>query len=417
MNDVKQESLSGLVARDVFSRMLSKPAIAGSFFLPIDRAQWIGDSYTLGKQTAPLPKGQFVGARLQVPDPRNLDASRAQYVQGDLTELVKSVAELRKNPTLASAVLSPEIIISRDHSGVARARFGLKCPASGAFRNDSDAARECHRNIVSAIHKSGLQIDFQPPLDFGRGFEGLTGWTSGLRLKQGWRLDKKWWPWLIALLLLPFLFRSCDCDGITFGDTTIRTRSFVIVLDSSSSMQPYFTDVKNEAKRVLDGIEKSSASRFLGVFGWRHYVDLITYTNRANSVFNKLTPVDAQSTKAVTDAIASLSPGGGTDLRTAISKAAEEIKDHGKPTTLVIITDGEDGSITAMEQEMRADKAKVESQFGGTAFYANSMSPRLLNASQRSSAPGPQNDYESALAAFSEAFHGQFGSTTNVKRN
>ena len=193
--------------REAFARVLARPQIVASLFLPIDQARWVADAYTLGP-TPPPSRGQFAGVRLRAADPDNVDAALAGQVQGDLTELVRSVVELRKTPQLASLVLSPEIQISRDNAGVYRARFGLRCPPGGV-QTELDAARECHRVIGLAIRRAGLRVDHPAAPDASRGFDGLASWASELRLKPGLPLVATWWPWLLVAGLLLLLARGC----------------------------------------------------------------------------------------------------------------------------------------------------------------------------------------------------------------
>lgn len=209
MNDRGAAPGRDIMDREAFARILSRPQIAGAFFLPIDRARWIGDCYTLGPDAAPLAKGQFAGVRLRAPDPSNIDAAPARQVQGDLTELVRSVKELRKHPDLAGVVLSSEIVVARDNSGVARARFGLRSPSGSGVRNDVDAAQECHRMLALAIRKAGMSIDESSPPDLSHGFDGLNAWATAVRLKAGPPFIVTLWPWLVVIGLVFGLWRGC----------------------------------------------------------------------------------------------------------------------------------------------------------------------------------------------------------------
>jgi len=171
------------ISRDAFARLLGSPKIAATAFFPVDRAVWAGDRYTLGREGARLPKGQFAGVRLQAVDPRNIDQSRERAVQTDLAGLSRSLAEIRKTPALAGAVLSEEVICGKDPSGVPRARFGLMCPPSGQFNDDAAAARHCHEQIMRAIRRCGLRSQGESNFDASQGFAGLEAWASRVRLQ------------------------------------------------------------------------------------------------------------------------------------------------------------------------------------------------------------------------------------------
>jgi hypothetical protein len=108
--------------------------------------------------------------------------------------------------------------------------------------------------------------------------------------------------------------------------------------------------------------------------------------------------------------------GNGTNLESAIRLAEEEIKKHGRETTLCIITDGQDDSIGRMTQEMQADPDTVKARFGmakggSPMFHANTLTPRLLAVTDRNTRVVPKNSTEQGLADFSKAYLGIFGFT------
>lgn len=186
------------LTRQNFAKLLAAPGIFTAAFLPIEHAEWRGERYTLGRASRKLPKGVFVGARLQVSDPRNIDRSRERAVQHDLSSVVKSVAALRTRPELAGAVLSSEMAMGRDPAGVNRVRFGLSNPASGAFRNEAAAAAECHARITRAIRASGLALASAPGFDPATGFSGLQAWAESIRLRPSRTAAALWWTRTVA---------------------------------------------------------------------------------------------------------------------------------------------------------------------------------------------------------------------------
>ena len=408
MNDLPSQS-SEIFSRDAFTQFLKKPGMAPAMFLPVDRSQWINGSYTLGKNPAPLPIGEFTGVRLQVPDARNINKTFEQNVQRDLVQLIDSVVKIRAaDKDLAWTVLSSEHVVNKDRSGVPRVRFGLKCNSASEFRDEAVATAECHRQILQTFRQAWFAIESQPEFDASKGFAGLATWAKGVRLKKSWD-----WRWLLLLLLLlPFLFRGCPESDPIAG----KTKSFIIVLDRSSSMQPHFAKVQEEARKTLNSINDSSLKRFLGFFGRAYYVDLISYDSEAKSLFNELRPVTKETAEQVLQEINSLQSGGGTNLKSAMTLAEQEIKKHGKETTLCIITDGADGSIAGMSKEIESDKTAVESRFGMTKgdrplVHANTLSPRLLDVTNRKARVAPEGPEENQLAHFSSLLYGAFGFT------
>ena len=405
----KPSTSSGIFERDAFTRLLQKPGMTPAMFLPVDRSQWINGKYTLGKNPAPLSAGEYTGLRLQVPDPRNINKTNEQNVQTDLSQLIESLVRIRaSDPQLATAVLSKEMIIKKDRSGVPRVRFGLSCQPGSNLQNDVMAAEECHKQILSSFRSAWFSIESQQHFNKEHGFDGLAAWAKTVRLKKTWD-----WRWLLLLLLLlPFLFRSCSETDPIAG----TTKSFIIVMDRSGSMQPHFKKVQNEARKTLNNITDSALKRFLGFFGQKYYVDLISYDNSAKSLFNELRPVTKETTEQVLAAIDQLQVGGGTNLQSAMTLAQKEIKEHGKETTICIITDGQDDSLNRMTQEMLSNPDEVKGRFGMVdggqqLFHANTLTPRLLDVTNRNAKVLPTDSNEKMLAKFSDAFFGIFGFT------
>jgi hypothetical protein len=94
--------------------------------------------------------------------------------------------------------------------------------------------------------------------------------------------------------------------------------------------------------------------------------------------------------------------GSGTTLDKGIDLAAKEITRHGKKTTVIVLTDGEDNTLGPMI----ANRDRITEAFGNTEFVINSTTPRLFDMK---GSPQPQNPQETQLKLFSEAFHGRFG--------
>ena len=398
-----------IFSRDEFAKLLDRPGMAPAMFLPADRALWIGGVYTLGKQAAPIRPGEFTGVRLQVPDPSNVNSSLGENVQGDLVRLIDSVVKLRAAENdLLPLVLSQEQVIKKDGSGVSRVRFGFICDPNSPYKDEIAAAIECRTQILRCFKRAGFAIESQPEFDSAKGFVGLKAWSRGVRLKKSWSPP---WP-LLLLLLFPFFLRGCSESDPIAGNT----KSFIIVLDCSDSMQKEFSTVQQEARKTLGAITDSALNRVQGMFGSTYFVDLVYYDDNAISLFGELKPVTPATAKEVLEKIDELGAqtGSGTNLKSAIALVGNEIQRHGKATTLCIITDGLDSSVAKLTQEMQLNPDIVMAQFGmkpgdPPMVRANTLTPRLLNATEKDVAITPQTDDEKALDSFSKAYFGTFG--------
>jgi hypothetical protein len=75
---------------------------------------------------------------------------------------------------------------------------------------------------------------------------------------------------------------------------------------------------------------------------------------------------------------------------------------HGRPTTLIILTDGEDETVQPMIDRMDETLGK----FGGVRVTGYTLTPRLFGTSGMAQ---PVNDNERRLEAFATGFSGRFG--------
>jgi hypothetical protein len=185
---------------DAFRAVMARPAVAREFFLPVDRAWWDGDRYTLGRWIAKAPRPRLTGVRLQEPRSGAAGSFPERDTQNDLCALVRSVAELRKVPELSGVVLSPEALVGRQQGTIPGQRLvlGLACPADGSYKGEAAAAAQCHRVLRGAIVRAGFAIEYpHAPPDAAAGFPGLLQWAGTVRLRR--RADRRW----LLLLLLP----------------------------------------------------------------------------------------------------------------------------------------------------------------------------------------------------------------------
>lgn len=388
------------VDQNKFREILFRPSVAREFFLPYELARWDGESYTLG--AAKFPGSQISGVRLQAADPNDPNHRAEAECQSDLQKLVVSLGEIRQEKTLAGAVLSKEVLLDNQAgSDCKRVRFGMFLPSDGRFLDDSRAAEECHHQICRAIAKGRLRVDRPGPFDPKTGMKGLEQWAGAVRLSRNpWPFPPQWlWLLLLPLLLLLayLLFPGGDRPAPlapqpsteqpqdVFAGKAVNTDSFVILLDKSASMQPFFSQIRDEAKRLLNSrITRPNT---------KSYADLIVYDQSARSALGDMMEVNDRVADRLVAYIDNLQAGGGTNLESAIQKSGTWVQKHGKETTLLIVTDGDDPSISSMLQE----PGKVMGYFGNTKVSAQWITPRLL---QPGADPGPQGNRETSLQQF-----------------
>jgi hypothetical protein len=188
----------------LFREAMNRPSIARELFLPLDRAWWDGDRFTLGRWSVSTPRPALRGVRLQVPRSASQGPPPERDTQNDLAALVGSVVELRKVPDLSGLVLSGETLVGKQNGTVPgkRVLFGVSCNRFGRFQAETPAAAECHRVLQRALKRAGFAVDhpgepFNPTL----GLAGLREWASTVRLRRKSRRR----AWALLIFLLPLL--------------------------------------------------------------------------------------------------------------------------------------------------------------------------------------------------------------------
>ncbi len=340
--------------------------------------------------------------------------------QTDVVRLVQSLAIIRRDPELAQAVLSKDVLLHRQlgRAGVKRAKFGLFIPVDGRFRDDSDAARENQLRINRAIRKAGFAIvEPEEPFESRTGMEGLQAWSKRLMLRK----RRNYW-WLL-LLLLPMLgFLRCDSSGISLPWTTetsatpfdlppVETEGLILVLDESPSMESDFATIRREALRYLNDRRDRPAER--------SYIDMIRYSDVPRSKLLGLRPLDGAEEEKLKEflnepvARPNSSPHQ-TNLQEAMNTVADEITAQvdSSPVTIVILTEADDPTIEELTRDDRLNELKA--RFKDVRVRVHATTPRMLPGAARKFR-GP-NANEEGLAKFCEAFGGQFGpSSRNVR--
>jgi hypothetical protein len=276
-----------------------------------------------------------------------------------------------------------------------RIQFGLECPADGRYLDEKAAARACYRALRRGLFWAGYAVE-HPTTGFvpSTGLAGLAAWARTVLLRRR-QISRRWFLLLIPLLLVGLGVRGCLPNPATFFGIAVDRDSLIVLYDKSASMEEYLAQVRDESKKLLEERSRRSGEQF---------ADLIAYDQESASALDGLQPVTADNIKKIMDFMNSLIPGGWTNLAAGMDLAAEEVSRHGRKTTLLIFTDGEDKSIP----EMLKDKDKVLAKFKGVPITVYAVTPRLLK-------PGadarPATADEKTLRDFCEAFNGQFGPT------
>ncbi|MEW6741941.1 MAG: VWA domain-containing protein [Planctomycetota bacterium] len=364
---------------------------ADELFIPPEFAVWKKRCYTSRGASARQARSRISGVRFQAWDRKGGDPTRERQCQSDVMRLVRSVDFLRAKPDLANTVLARRSLRCRASGEVTRAKFGLYVPDGDRYCSSTEAASECRRQIVRAIKKSGFVVEQPRTFEAERGFEGLERWAGALRLRRR-RRPSPLWLLLLLLLLLPFVPLSCGAKESFFG-IPIDTASFIIVVDRSSSMESSFPAVRAEVKRLLASMQARGGKRF---------VDVIGYASEAESALAGLRELSSEVADTLANWVDQLQAKGGTRLESGITLAAREVAEHGRETTLIVLSDGEDGSIPDMLQRM----PEVEKLFNQVAVVGHTLTPRLFGGSGD---PTPLTDPERNLSHFAEALHGHFG--------
>jgi hypothetical protein len=392
-----------------FRAAMSRPVIVRELFLSLDDAWWDGSRFTLGKFNA-SPRPIQRGVRIQEPRPDAAGPQPERDTQNDLCALFASITELRKAPELSELVLSEEALIGKQNGAVPGKRvvFGLHCEKGGPFQAEARAAGECYRVVRRTVERAGYRVEHpKEPFSEATGFSGLQNWAAQVRLRR----KPDWRPWLLLLLLIPlfFLLRSCEWQSKqqpvappppaaappdTLFRVPVESESFIILLDKSGSMGPYFSQVRDEARRLLQERSRDPAKL--------HFADLIVYDAETESVLGDLKPVSPEGITRITNYLNDMKAGGWTNLAVAIDLASKEVVRHKQKTTLIVITDGEDKTIPKMIR----DKKAIIKKFGDVPFTVNAITPRLFAPGAD---PRPAGFDEEDLAELCKCFNGRFG--------
>ncbi len=380
---------------DRWRRRMQQSDIADELFLPLSHGDWNKAKFRIVKGERGQAKTRITGVRYLAADPKgeNLEPERA--VQNDFHRLVDSLIKLRREERWGRLCLSPETFrTSRLFSDVPRRQFGVARGADEKFESDETCAKRSYAAIRKSIRRAGfLVVDPKEKFDPSTGLVGLRDWVDELRLRK----RRKWWLWLLLLPLL-FLIPNCESEPQFFG-ASIETRSFVLLIDRSSSMQEHFAALRAEAFRLLDEISKNGGA----------CADIISYCGSAEACLGEIQEIDETTRPKLERFLHGLSPGGGTVLKNAIDMAAAEIARHEKPTTLIVLTDAEDSSIPFMVQ----DREATLKGFADVEIHSIAMTPRLFGP--QTQAAVPNGGSEEKFSELAEMLGGRFGAAKETK--
>lgn len=369
---------------------------SSELFLPLDEAEWKRGKVRLDRDARRAARSSVSGVRFHAADPAGENLEPERLCQRDVVGLVDGLQAVRSQPGLEDVVLGKRAQLARrprDEAG-RRARFGLEQGGSiGA--DDVRAARVNHRRIRRAIARSGFVVLEPKRFDAATGMNGLREWGDQLRLGK----RRPWWPWL--LLLLPLLFLN-DCAQAPeapaeppsdFFGIEIEHKSLLVLIDVSGSMRQHFDQVRAEGHRLIDEWVAGGGSRF---------ADIIVYDAQARSALGGIQPLTPENATRLKTFLDQLAVGGGTRLRSGLDLAAEEVAAHGKPTTLVMLTDAQDGSIEPTISEFE----NLRGAFGGIGFRGHGLTPRLFGGGGDAQ---PQDENERRFAELADLLGGRFG--------
>ncbi|MDM8559918.1 hypothetical protein [Candidatus Parabeggiatoa sp. HSG14] len=380
-----------VIDEDIFRECMQQLEIASEFFFPLEHAAWYQGYFSLKKDDIAEVRTKLSGVRFQVADLRHGNIEPEHQCQQDVVNLIQSLIRLREIPELANVVLSGEILtISQPLRSGTCVKFGLYLDPNGRFNDETAAARVCHRSIIRAVQKSGFTIASPKTFDSETGMNGLSEWGSQLQLR---RRHKSWL--FLLLLLLPFWFLNGNPPKIF---VPIETQSVVILVEKSAAMIPHFSTVQAEAKNALQQMMSSPFSKY--------YVDVIAYHTTATSALGSIKKVNNKTGEQLIQFLNRLEAEENINLQTGIALAAQEVAAHQKPTTLLILTNGQDINIVKMLQNMKP----ILNQFQGVKITGNILTPkpsigeelkRFIKTKQK-------------LIALATALNGQLGTLSGV---
>ena len=388
-----------------------KKLSADQYFFPYEYARWEKNKYKLQKAYKLTP--DVGGIRFHEYSPNNPEEERA--CQHDLANAVHALIVLRKKPEFKTIVFSKDFIqgIQNDNKYGKRIKFGLETPKSINYEDDIVAAKNSYRIIRKTISRSGFKlvhpekISVKPanilkltkkivepdPFDYRQGLTGLKDWAYNIKLRK----KNYWW-----LLLIPLLFTLPHCKqdnnyNIINNFNNFNNSALIILVDKSGSMKATLSKVKTNIK---DELEKISSKNCIFT---SKYIDIIFFDDAGYSAFGKLEKLSQDSINKLMPFVEAQNASGGTCIKPAFMQAIEEIKEYGKPTTILLLTDGED---KCLDEIFKIDKKNIPK------VILDSKTPRFIGLDSPQLGPEQEqikNLREERLRKLSRHFNGSFG--------
>ncbi|MDR1480301.1 MAG: VWA domain-containing protein [Planctomycetaceae bacterium] len=329
---------------DNLQRVFSRSDIAEEFFYPLGCC--VIDSGLCKIRPGMNYRMSSSGGLRAIPEPsvsasENFINSIHDSNRTDLVRLISSIQNMRRIPDFENVVLSSNSSCIRDASGNGGKRILFVVDASKEmYRDDFKAAAFCHKNILRAAQKAGFKISSESSFDESGGFENLKSWAAGVRYIKGF--SPIFWCILIPLLLLLLymMMQACNCVQNTYSKMSaafrkgLETEAVIVVLDKSGSMDCCFDKVRDQTTALIKQQRKKWGNS---------YMDLILFDSQQDAAFGELKKLDDDTEKDVTDKIPKIA-SGGTLIVPALIQAVKEVDKHDKPTTIILVTDGEDNN-------------------------------------------------------------------------
>ena len=121
----------------------------------------------------------------------------------------------------------------------------------------------------------------------------------------------------------------------------VSTDSYIILVDRTN-ITPKMARLRAEVKQLLEESVKKHGPE-------NTYANVIFYDGEPQSVLGRIKPLDRKSLAKLNDAIDQMAPERGTRLDGAMRMAAQEINEHGKKTTRLILTDGDEDTLRKLK--------------------------------------------------------------------
>ena len=167
-------------------------------------------------------------------------------------------------------------------------------------------------------------------------------------------------------------------------------------------MEDEFPKVRDEAKKFLAAFKKCKKNPC---------ANLICFDCEPESTLKGIKPLDDDNMEKMMNKLDNVKvtclDEGCTNLENAMNEAAKEIAKHGKPTTILLLTDGKDKTPKLMKLDIDANgkKCKLCRACKGTPAKADWITPRLMTSGKPRPPQGEEKEYEKDLKGFTTSLN------------